>query len=144
MKKNSIIELKNINQHFEEDGRSIHVLKDINLSIEEKEFLILLGPSGSGKSTLLRVMAGLLKPSSGKIINKTKRAGFIFQNFALMPWLTVEENISFGLTMAGKNVKIREQITQQLIKDVGLEGFEKSHPRELSGGMRQRVGIARA
>ena len=144
MNKNSIIELKNINQHFEEDGRKIHVLKDINLSIQEKEFLILLGPSGSGKSTLLRVMAKLLAPSSGRIITKTKRAGFIFQNFALMPWLTVEENISFGLTMANKNLRARQKITQQLIKEVGLQGFEKTRPRELSGGMKQRVGIARA
>lgn len=145
MKKSTpLIEIQKLNKRFEDEGRVTHVLEEINLSIEQSEFLILLGPSGSGKSTLLRIIAGLLPPSSGRIKNRAKKIGFIFQNFALLPWLTVEENIGFGLKMAGTAEKEWKSITKNLIEEVGLKGFEKSYPRELSGGMKQRVGIARA
>ena len=104
---------------------------------------MLLGPSGSGKSTLLRLMAGLVEPSSGHISRKSLKLSFIFQNFALFPWLTVEENIAFPLRMSGMNAKKRNAIARTLVTQMGLEGFEASFPRDLSGGMKQRVGIAR-
>ena len=148
----TIIELKNIQHTFTLDsGRKVQVLKDINLSIEDGEVLVLLGPSGSGKSTCLRIIAGLIQPSDGQVyLNHQPLHGIngslalVFQNFALLPWLSVAENISIGL----KPQKLSDAETKERVKKtidiVGLEGFEEAYPRELSGGMKQRVGIARA
>lgn len=144
-------EVKKISKSFDTPEGRISALSEISFEVKEGEFLAIIGPSGCGKSTLLRLMAGLDIPTSGEILLNGQRLtetlpqiSFIFQNFALFPWLTVEENISFPLKMAGVNsANIKKEITM-LTKQVGLGGFEKTHPKELSGGMKQRVGIARA
>ena len=122
-----------------------------SLTIEEGEFLVLLGPSGCGKTTLLKIIAGLLLPTSGyvEVNGKTVQGpgpdrAFVFQDFALLPWATVLNNVAFGLEMRGVAKSEREAIAEKYIGDVGLSGFEHSYPHELSGGMRQRVGLARA
>ena len=111
----------------------------------------MLGPSGCGKTTLLKIIAGLLEPTSGEIeVNGRKVTSpgpdraFVFQDFALMPWANVIRNVGFGLEMRGVPTSEREAIAERYIRQVGLAGFEKSYPHELSGGMRQRVGLARA
>lgn len=139
-----LISIQRVNKFFEEDDRRVNVLSDISFEVLPGEFLMLLGPSGSGKSTLLRLMAGLIEPSSGHIVKKPLQLGFIFQNFALFPWLNVEDNVAFGLRMKGLGKKKRASLARKQIEEMGLGGFEKAFPRELSGGMKQRVGIARA
>ncbi|UBF25373.1 nitrate/sulfonate/bicarbonate ABC transporter ATP-binding protein [Kovacikia minuta CCNUW1] len=127
------------------------VLQDINLSVKSGEVLALLGRSGSGKSTLLRIMAGLIPPSKGQVVSNGKRlngsnkdVSMVFQSFALLPWLTVQENVEVGLEAQGVERKERRQRALKAIDLVGLDGFESAYPKELSGGMRQRVGFARA
>ncbi len=140
-----ILELKNVTKTFADNDQHLLALKDIDLKVHQGEVLMLLGPSGSGKSTLLRIMAGLIEPSSGNIIRKPDLTQtFIFQSFALFPWLTVFENVEFGLKMKGMEREERYPIVHDEISRMGLHGFEKSYPHELSGGMKQRVGIARA
>lgn len=141
----NLIVAKNVNKYFLEDHHRLHVLKDIDLEIKEGEFLMLLGPSGSGKSTLLRIFSGLIEPSNGEVeFNNKLQSSFIFQDFALFPWLNVYENIEFGLKMKSVPKHERHATVMEQINRMGLDGFEKSFPRELSGGMKQRVGIARA
>src|SRR5215467_13750747 len=132
-------------------GATLPVLKDINLTLHEGEVLALLGSSGSGKSTLLRILAGLINASEGQVLyNSTPIQGpnqnvtMIFQSFALLPWLTVEDNVSLGLKAKGVPKAERHERALKAIDMVGLDGFESAFPRELSGGMRQRVGFARA
>ena len=140
-----MLQIKSISHTFLLDDRQIPALKDVSFSVANGEFFTLLGPSGCGKSTLLRIIAGLIPPTSGQIKWDTApKIGFVFQNFALFPYLTVRENIEFGLKMtdAAKNTS-REKV-EELVKEVGLTGFADKHPKELSGGMKQRVGIARA
>lgn len=127
------------------------VLDGIDLEIRDGEFVALLGPSGSGKSTLLRIITGLLQPSSGVVTYRGEaiagpcpQAAMVFQTFALYPWLTVQENVEIGLRAAGQGVRERRARATRLIDLVGLDGFEDAYPKELSGGMRQRVGFARA
>ena len=134
---------------FESDGKSTRVLDDISLEVTDGEFLCLLGPSGCGKSTLLSVLAGFLSPTSGEVRidgeavhGPDPRRIFVFQERGVFPWLTVEGNIGFGLF--GLSRADREQRIAHYIKMVGLEGFEKSYPPELSGGMKQRLEVARA
>lgn len=145
---NQAIALRKISKTFKEDSEELTVLKDINLEINLGEFFIFLGPSGSGKSTLLRIMSGLEKDFQGQVIlNKDITQAdfsFIFQQFALLPWLTVFENVEIGLLARGISKEERRQRVMDELNKLGLEKFAKTHPKELSGGMRQRVGIARA
>jgi ABC-type nitrate/sulfonate/bicarbonate transport system ATPase subunit len=134
---------------FERDGKSTHVLNDISLKVGDGEFVCLLGPSGCGKSTLLNAMAGFLSPTSGEIkvsgevVRKPDpRRIFVFQERGVFPWLTVEGNIGFGLSKLPRAE--REQRIAHYVKMVGLEGFERTYPQELSGGMKQRLEVARA
>jgi ABC-type nitrate/sulfonate/bicarbonate transport system ATPase subunit len=134
---------------FERDGKSTHVLNDINLEVGNGEFVCLLGPSGCGKTTLLNAMAGFLSPTSGEIkvngeaVRKPDpRRIFVFQERGVFPWLTVEGNIGFGLSKLARAE--REKRIAHYVKMVGLEGFEKAYPQELSGGMKQRLEVARA
>jgi len=142
------IEIKNVNKNFFGGTEATEVLKDINLSIEEGEFICLLGHSGCGKSTLLRIIAGLERNYEGDVtIDEKKVEGpsldkaVVFQDHRLFPWFTVEQNIAYGY--AG-NEEEKEERVKNLIKLVGLESFEKKYPNQLSGGMSQRVAIARA
>jgi NitT/TauT family transport system ATP-binding protein len=126
-------------------------LEDFNLEVREGEFLAIVGPSGCGKSTFLNVVAGLVEPAAGevKVYGKPVTGpepdrAVVFQDYALMPWRTVEKNVRFGLEMQGRIDSTTKDKVAHYIKMVGLSGFENSYPRELSGGMRQRVGLARA
>ena len=129
----------------------VEALKNLSLDFPRGELTSLLGPSGCGKTTLLKIIAGLLEPTSGEVeVNGKAVTGpgpdraFVFQDFALLPWASVIRNVAFGLEMRGVAKSERENIAEKYIKDVGLTGFENSYPHELSGGMRQRVGLARA
>jgi NitT/TauT family transport system ATP-binding protein len=148
----SFIELQSVSQHFQlESGINLCVLKDLSLSLKKGECIALLGPSGSGKSTVLRLMSGLLTPTRGEVFSRAKPleginldVAFVFQSFALFPWKTVAENIAIAyLSSSLSKQEIRSRI-KKVIDLVGLEGFEEAYPKELSGGMKQRVGIARA
>lgn len=141
----ALLKAENISRSFREGRKSLVALDNINLKVEKGEFLVLLGPSGSGKSTLLRILSGLIQPTTGKITKTPKlRQSFIFQDFALFPWLNVYDNVAFGLKMQNTPAKIIHKIVSAEIERMGLKGFEHQFPRELSGGMKQRVGIARA
>ncbi|EHM48793.1 ABC transporter, ATP-binding protein [Yokenella regensburgei ATCC 43003] len=127
------------------------VLEDINLSVERGELLVVLGPSGSGKTTLLNLIAGFQPYDSGNILLNGQKVngpaaerGVVFQNEGLLPWRNVQDNVAFGLQLAGVGREERRAVAQQLLKKVGLEGAEKRFIWQLSGGQRQRVGIARA
>lgn len=142
-----IVSLKNISKTFVEDGSKFLALDNINLEIKEGEFFIILGPSGSGKSTLLRIMSGLEKEFTGRLsyggINQADFS-FVFQQFALLPYLTVFQNVELGLL--ARNIPKHQRIERVLteLQKLGLEKFVKSYPKKLSGGQKQRVGIARA
>jgi NitT/TauT family transport system ATP-binding protein len=129
----------------------MEILHDISLEIREQEVVAILGPSGCGKSTMLRVIIGLEIPSSGQILYRGKlqtglnpSAGLVFQNFALFPWLTVHQNVAVGLSSQPLDDSDREKRVRRVVDAVGLAGFEEAYPKELSGGMKQRVGFARA
>ncbi len=148
-----IIVAEQISKHFPlPDGKgTFTVLKDVNVHVRDSEVLALLGRSGSGKSTLLRIMAGLIPPSSGQVISSGKPlngpnadVAMVFQSFALLPWLTVQENVELGLEAQRVGREERRVRALKAIDMVGLDGFENAYPKELSGGMRQRVGFARA
>lgn len=140
-----MLKVNNISKTFKVEGQNIHALKNVCFEVDEGEFLTIIGPSGCGKSTLARIIAGLEEPTNGEIIwEKDPKIGFVFQNYALLPFLNVYENVAFGLKMLGKNKYEIEKTIPQLINEVGLLEFENKHPKELSGGMKQRVGIARS
>lgn len=129
----------------------VKALEDINLEIDENAFICIVGPSGCGKTTLLRIIAGLETATSGKIFYKQqelttshKDIGMVFQNYSLLQWRTVIENIALGLEFKGENKKKRLEIAKKYLKLIGMEEFENAYPYELSGGMQQRVAIARA
>lgn len=143
------LSVENVSMTFKRDGKSTAVLENINLEVRDGEFICLLGPSGCGKTTLLNAMAGFLSPTSGEIQvdgevvrGPDPRRIFVFQERGVFPWLTVEGNIGFGLFKLPRSE--REQRIAHYIKMVGLEGFEKAYPPELSGGMKQRLEVARA
>ena len=134
------------------DGSNeVKALDNIDLTVRDKEFVALLGPSGCGKTTLMKIIAGLITWNSGDVkINGQALQGpgpdraVVFQDFALMPWADIKTNVAFGLELQGVAREEREQKARELIKAVGLDGFEDSYPKHLSGGMQQRVGLARA
>jgi NitT/TauT family transport system ATP-binding protein/sulfonate transport system ATP-binding protein len=135
----------------QKETQFVHVLKDIDLDVRENEFLVLLGPGQSGKSTLLRIIAGLEKPSTGEVKLNGKAIdgpgpdrSMVFQTYSLFPWRTVRANVEMGPRFNGISKKERRLIGQKYIALVGLNGFESSYPHQLSGGMKQRVGLARA
>jgi ABC-type nitrate/sulfonate/bicarbonate transport system ATPase subunit len=136
--------VSNLSKSFDTDDGPLRALERVSIVVQPGEFLCLMGPSGCGKSTLLRIMAGLDTPTSGAVMNRPERIGFVFQNFGLMPWLTVAENIGFGLKMAGRSQAEIKRVVAAKVKQLGLRGLEQAHPKELSGGQKQRVGIARA
>jgi NitT/TauT family transport system ATP-binding protein len=143
------LQAEHIRMTFEHDGNTTHVLEDVSLGVAKGEFLCLLGPSGCGKSTLLSIMAGFLAPTSGSVsidgetvTGPDPRRIFVFQERGVFPWLTVEGNIGFGLFKLP--VSERRDRIAHYVDLVGLRGFENSYPHELSGGMKQRLEVARA
>ena len=143
-----ILNTENIGVTYQE---SIIALKDVSLNIHSGKLTAILGPSGCGKTTLLKVIAGLIEPSSGKVKVRGKEIegpgpdrALVFQDFALLPWATVIQNVGFGLRARGVPKKERDETSLHYIREVGLQGFEDKYPHQLSGGMRQRTGLARA
>lgn len=148
---NTLLELQHIQQIYTSGQRRFTAVQDVNLIISEDEFVALLGPSGCGKSTLLRIITGLQKPSEGRVLYRSNllrginpQATIVFQTFALFPWLSVLENVELALKARDVSQDVRTPRAIDLIDRVGLDGFENAYPRELSGGMRQKVGFARA
>lgn len=149
---NVLLDVKNVSKSFKKsDKQDLLVLDNVALTMHEGEIIALLGKSGSGKSTLLRIIAGLVPPSSGEAVYQHQAIkapvpgiSMVFQSFALMPWLTVLENVELGLEAQGVPRKIRRERAIAAIDMIGLDGFESAYPKELSGGMKQRVGLARA
>lgn len=146
-----LLELKHVSKSYPHGNGTRPVLEDISFSMEEGEFVAIVGPSGCGKSTLLRIINGIVPASAGQILYKGRQVdginlecALVFQSFALMPWLTVKANVEMGLEARGVSPAERERIASVYIDKVGLDGFEEAYPRELSGGMKQRVGFARA
>lgn len=144
------IQIKNVHKVFQSDSGDVIALKDINLEIKDGEFVCLLGPSGCGKSTLLNAIAGFSLPSSGEITVNNKKItepgpdrGMVFQEYALFPWMSVADNITFGLRIKKEDpTKIKNKL-DELLKMLKLTEFANRYPKDLSGGMRQRVAIAR-
>ena len=147
----ALLEVKGVFKLFQVNGNQMEALKNINLDIEENEFVCFIGPSGCGKTTLLRIIAGLEEPSSGEILIEGQpikgpgpERGMVFQEYSLFPWRTVLDNVAFGLELKGISKDERHEKARQYLKMVELERFEERYPHELSGGMKQRVAIARA
>lgn len=155
-----MIELKNINKYYITGDEKLHALKDINLKVEDGDFLAIMGPSGSGKSTLIKILGLIDKKYTGvyefngqdintlkdNVLSKfrNKEIGFVFQNFNLIKRLTVRENVELPMLYAGKNIKDTKEIVTELLKKVGIENKDKQLPSNLSGGQQQRVSIARS
>ena len=147
----SYIEIRDVCRHYEQKGARFTALSHVDLAIERGEFICLLGPSGCGKSTLLAALAGFDRVSSGsvriageEVTSPSIKNVTIFQNYGLLPWRTVEKNVELGLESLGTAPEERTKIAHRYLVLVGLERFASHHPAELSGGMQQRVGIARA
>jgi NitT/TauT family transport system ATP-binding protein len=144
----AIVEVRGVAKIY--DG-GVEALNDITLDFPEGQLTSLLGPSGCGKTTLLKIIAGLIPATRGEVLVDGQRVtgpgperAFVFQDFALMPWANVMRNVAFGLELKGAGKAERDSVARQYIGAVGLKGFENAYPHELSGGMRQRVGLARA
>jgi NitT/TauT family transport system ATP-binding protein len=147
----SVIEVEKVKKSFASDKTAILVIDDVSFNVGKDEFLCIVGPSGCGKSTLLRMMAGLEKPDSGRILFKgqtitapSPKVAMVFQLFGLLPWKTALENVEVPLEVLGIDKQKRVHVAEEYLRMVGLEGFENTYPHDLSGGMKQRVGIARA
>ena len=145
------IEARNLSKIYESRDGDVVALQDVSLAVTDSEFVSILGPSGCGKSTLLRILDGLTRADSGQVLmdgkpveRPTQERGFVFQSFNLFPWRTVRGNIEFGMEIKGVPKGERQSVSQRLVELVGLAGFDRKYPHELSGGMQQRVGIARA
>ncbi len=146
-----ILSIRHLTKKFPTEDKDLVAIQEFNLEIEEGEFVCVLGPSGCGKTTLLRIIAGLESPSSGEILVNGRSIsgpgsdrGMVFQEFALLPWRNVRRNIEFGLEIKKVPQEERRKISDKYIDLVGLKGFDRAYPWSLSGGMKQRVGIARA
>jgi NitT/TauT family transport system ATP-binding protein len=151
MSARAIIEAEGLALEYRSAAGQTVALKDVSLQVSEGEFLTVLGPSGCGKTSLLNIIAGLIKPTAGEVRLDGKAIdgpgpdrGVVFQSHALLPWRTVRDNIKFGVEMQREKRHTRLKEIDSIIQLVGLEGFENSYPRELSGGMQQRCGLARA
>src|SRR5277367_6424292 len=148
----TIIEAQKLEKFYGEPGNNpIQVIAPTNISVYANEILAVLGPSGSGKSTLLRMITGLSKPSAGEVLwhgkpvaNQSPNVSIVFQSFALFPWLTVLDNVEAPLKARAVGEIARRKRSLKILETVGLDGFEGAYPKELSGGMKQRVGFARA
>jgi NitT/TauT family transport system ATP-binding protein len=147
----TLLQLENISQEYGSGVRRFTAVENVNLVLSDGDFVALLGPSGCGKSTLLRIITGLQSASSGTVLYRNKpllgvnpHASIVFQTFALFPWLSVIDNVSLALKVKGVEEPERSKRAEDLLDRVGLDGFESAYPRELSGGMRQKVGFARA
>jgi ABC-type nitrate/sulfonate/bicarbonate transport system ATPase subunit len=132
-------------------GMPVTALDNISFEVEDKEFSVIVGPSGCGKTSLLRLVAGLIEPTEGsisldnaRISGPGKDRGMVFQSYTLFPWLTVQDNVEFGMRIAGVAAAQRRETARRFIAQVGLNGFERLYPKQLSGGMMQRVALARA
>lgn len=148
---NGTIKIEGLQKVYESKKSRFEALQGIDLTIGQNEFLTIVGPSGCGKSTLLRMVAGLDEPSGGSlqvdgedIIGPGADRGMVFQGYTLFPWLTVRENIEYGLKLKGVPILERRKISNYFLKVIRLESFDKAYPKQLSGGMKQRVAIARA
>ncbi|TLZ71724.1 MAG: ATP-binding cassette domain-containing protein [Methanobacteriota archaeon] len=146
-----LLEVKDVSRSYFEAGKEFKILERVRFDLAERDFVCIVGPSGSGKSTLLRIILGLDKPTTGEVrfegqplTPDNPRVAMVFQSFALFPWLTVEQNAELGLEARHDPLEARHAQARKFIEAVGLAGFENAYPRELSGGMKQRVGIARA
>ncbi|MBR5965176.1 MAG: ABC transporter ATP-binding protein [Treponema sp.] len=146
----SILEIKSVNRTYKDEDAVVNVLSDVNLTVNRGELVSIIGLSGCGKTTLLRLIAGLDKPQSGELLLNGERItkpspsrGYVFQKEGLFQWLTVEQNIAFGLK-ARRVYRENKDKVKKFISLIGLDGFEKSYPHQISGGMAQRVAIARA
>jgi NitT/TauT family transport system ATP-binding protein len=146
-----VLALRRVAKSFLDRARPTPVLENISLDIPEHEFVCIVGPSGSGKSTLLRIMMGLTPPSSGEVLYRGQRvtsvnlhAAMVFQSFALLPWLTVQANVELGLRARDLPEEDARKRAAFYLDRVGLDGYEEAYPMELSGGMKQRAGLARA
>jgi NitT/TauT family transport system ATP-binding protein len=147
----TLIRVEHVDKSFSGRHGSINIMQDISFDVADADFLAIVGPSGCGKSTLLRLIQGLDHPSGGRVLfhdapvtSVCSKMAMVFQSFALFPWLTVSQNVGFGLEALGWDPeRIRSQ-SERYISATGLDGFQEAYPRELSGGMRQRVGLARA
>jgi len=147
----ALLELNHVSRSFSHAKGSLRVLEDITFRVDEGELVAIVGPSGCGKSTMLRIVNGLMPATSGQVLYSGRQVdginpecALVFQSFALMPWLTVKANVELGLEARGLPPTDREKRASVYIDKVGLDGFEEAYPRELSGGMKQRVGLARA
>ncbi len=147
----ALIQVEHVSKSVPSRHGTVAIMQDVNFAVQDSDFLAIVGPSGCGKSTLLRLIQGLDRPSSGQVIFRDqpvagvcRQMAMVFQSFALYPWLTVSQNVAFGLEALGwPPERIAPQV-ERYISVIGLDGFQEAYPRELSGGMRQRVGLARA
>ena len=144
------LQVRDLSKIYEDNGRAVVALEGVNLEVKESEFVMIVGPSGCGKTSLINIIGGLDEASSGEVLLDGKAVsgpgadrGMVFQGYSLFPWLSVQKNVEFGLKMKKIPAAERAEHARKYISLVGLEGFEDALPRQLSGGMKQRVAIAR-
>ena len=145
-----MIEVDRVTHHFETDGRRVLAVDDVTLQVPKGQFISVVGPSGCGKTTMLNMVAGLIQPTEGEVrldgvtcLSGNKQVGYMIARDGLLPWRTARKNVEFGLELRGMRRAERHERARELLRLVGLEGFERSFPKQLSQGMRQRVAVAR-